>query len=74
MELAIQELMQPTAEAAADLRDIIGETRTAKERFQSCLEAYRTEILPHAKAIGGKKLQVRRLLVEKQNMAPGIDS
>ncbi|MDF0673098.1 MAG: hypothetical protein P0120_01975 [Nitrospira sp.] len=54
MELAINELMQPTAEASADLRDIISETRTAKERFQSCLEACRTEVLPHAKAIGGK--------------------
>lgn len=54
MELAIRNLMQPTAEALAELREIICETRTAKARFQSCLEACRSELLPHAKAIGGK--------------------
>lgn len=54
MELAVRNLVQPTEQALAELREIIGETRTAKETFQSCLEACRSELLPHAKAIGGK--------------------
>jgi hypothetical protein len=53
-ELAIRNIMQPTAEALAELREIICETRSAKARFQSCLEACRRELLLHAKAIGGK--------------------
>ncbi len=54
MELAIKELMQPTAKASVDLCDIIGETRTAKERFQSCLEACRTEVLPQLTRLAEK--------------------